>query len=518
MIANIAAQRAWRYAMKSRQHGRGRGSRLVLRVALLLVTALTAGCGSRLDTQEIVNALAPTATQGAQAADAALSQGSATEQTPTNSGAATGRPTTSTSPGVAADPAKTAAKTGATPVAGQVSPIGGSAPAKGAGSVGAAAAEASTVRSAGSRASGSATRSSPRSTLVFGNIGSYTGLLGTLTEGNKYALSAWASMQNARGGLDGHPIKLVIGDDRSDPVSGLTLMKRMVENDHVLAFVSNIHVFGVDQYADYAKSKGVPFIGGDAVGGRWYTDPNMFPAVGPTTGAIQAGLQYFIKQGMTRLGMTYCLEVAKMCGYLNDTTMKSPVGKNIVADEQVSLVAPSYTSQCLRMQSNKIEAIYLLMDTAGAARFVQNCATQGYKPKVMVLGLDATAEFPRVDAMQGALVPGATVPPSETQIPAVAEYRAAMNKYAPGIGDSGCGLLGWAGGLLLGRAGEHLPDNPTAADFKATLWKIKNDDLGGFTTPLTFPKDKPAIPSTCLFLWGSKDHKFYAPQGPKALC
>jgi hypothetical protein len=137
---------------------------------------------------------------------------------------------------------------------------------------------------------------------------------------------------------------------------------------------------------------------------------------------------------------------------------------------------------------------------------------------MMVLGLDATAAFPGVDAMQGALVPGATVPPSETQIPAVAEYRAAMNKYAPGIGDSGCSLLGWAGGLLLGRAGAHLPDNPTAADFKANLWKINNDDLGGFTTPLTFPKDKPAIPSSCVYLWGAKDHKFYAPQGPKAVC
>jgi branched-chain amino acid transport system substrate-binding protein len=353
---------------------------------------------------------------------------------------------------------------------------------------------------------------------VFGNISSYSGLLGSLTEGNKYGLSAWVSMQNARGGLDGHPIKLIIGDDQADPITGLTIEKRMVESDHILALVGNLNVFGVDQYADYAKSKSIPFIGGDGVGARWYTDPDMFPAVAPTTGAIEAGLRNFVNQGSTRLGMTYCLEVAKMCGYLNDVTVKSPVGKYIIDDEQVSLAAPSYTSQCLRMQAEKIAAVFTILDTAGAARFVQNCATQGYDPKFMVLSLDASPAFPKVDALHDAFLPGPTVPPSETQIPAVAEYRAAMDKFAPGIGDSGCSGMGWANGLVLGRAGVHLPDNPTAVDFEANLWMVKNDDLGGFATPLTFPKDKPAVASTCVFIWGVKDHKFYAPRGPKALC
>jgi hypothetical protein len=93
-----------------------------------------------------------------------------------------------------------------------------------------------------------------------------------------------------------------------------------------------------------------------------------------------------------------------------------------------------------------------------------------------------------------------------------------MAKYAPGVSDGGAAGLGWADGLVLGRAGVHLPDNPTADDLKANLWKMKSDDLGGFTTPLTFPKGKPAVPTICMFIWGVKDHKFYAPEGPKAIC
>jgi branched-chain amino acid transport system substrate-binding protein len=252
-----------------------RGSRLVLCVALTLATAVIAGCGSRLHTQEIVNALAPSATQGAQAAEAPRSQGTATGQSAANPG----------TPGTAATATstKTAAALGVP--AGQGTSTGKPSDVKGAGSVAAPAAGTNAVTSAGSPPTGPANRSA----LAVGNLSSYSGLFGAVTNGQKYALSAWVSMQNARGGLDGHPIKLIIGDDQADPVTGLTIEKRMVENDHILALVGNFTVFGDDQYADYATSKGIPFIGGVAVGPRWYTDPNMFPVTAPVTGSIQAG-------------------------------------------------------------------------------------------------------------------------------------------------------------------------------------------------------------------------------------
>jgi branched-chain amino acid transport system substrate-binding protein len=470
----------------------------------VLVTALLAGCGgSRLSTQEIADALTPpasasgtTPTTGS-TADHALPAG--TEQNPAAStvvdeSAFTGAARTRTQ----SVPRNTGKSTAA--------PAGIAAPIP-AGKTATAPAVTTRPVSAG-----------PRSTLVFGNIASYSGLFGAVEGPIKYSLSAWVAMQNARGGLDGHPIKLIIGDDRADPVTGLTIAKRMVENYHILAFAGNTNGFGFDQYADYADSKGVPFIGGAALTERWYTDPGAFPATAPTSGNVVSGVQHFIKQGATRLGLLYCVEVAKLCSYLNESAMKSSVGKYIVADEQVSLVAPSYTSQCLRLQAAKVEAVYALMDTAAVARMTQNCATQGYRPKYMILGLDATVEFPKYDALQGTYLPGATVPLTENQIPAVAEYHAAMAKYAPGVSDGGAAGLGWADGLVLGRAGVHLPDNPTADDLKANLWKMKSDDLGGFTTPLTFPKGKPAVPTICMFIWGVKDHKFYAPEGPKAIC
>jgi branched-chain amino acid transport system substrate-binding protein len=274
----------------------------------------------------------------------------------------------------------------------------------------------------------------------------------------------------------------------------------------------------LNQYADYAKSQGRPIIGGDGIDPRWYNDPNLFPALPPFTNGMIAGLQHFVAEGASRLGVVYCLEIAKLCSYANDTIMKSPVGKYVVANEQVSLVAPSYTSQCLRMQAAKVEVLYLLMETAGTERFVQDCATQGYRPKYVALALSATADYPKADILQGTYIPGATVPPSETELPIVAEFLAALAKYSPGVEASGNNSLGWADGLILGLAGAHLSDNPTVAELRDNLWKVKSDTLGGFMAPVTYRKDQPAIPSTCIFLWGVKNHKFYAPQGTKPSC
>jgi branched-chain amino acid transport system substrate-binding protein len=466
-----------------------------LGAALLLVIALTAGCGEKLDEQTLTAALAPTAVQDASAADVA-SRGADSQRSGANLSAATA------AKAPAALAADTGSSTGNSPVA----------------APGARTAGAPAVASVASSASVAAPRSAPRSTLVFGNVGTYNGLVGAVENGNKYALSAWVSMQNARGGLDGHPIKLIIGDDGGDPVTGLTLMKRMVENDHVMAFVGNLNIFGLDQYADYAGSKGIPFIGGDGSDPRWYSDPNLFPSTTHGTLSLVAGLEYFVAQGATRLGMMYCLEVAKLCAYTANVIAKSPVGKYLVVNEQVSLVAPSYTSQCLRMQSAKVEVAFLLMDTAAAARLVQHCATQNYHPKIMLFGQVATPDLPTIDALRDALIPAGTVAPSETQVPAVTEFNAAMARYAPGIGVSGTASLGWAGGMILGRAGAHLPDNPTAADLIANLWKLKNDDLGGYTTPLTFAKNMPAVSTNCMFAWGVKDRKFSAPLGPQRRC
>ncbi|HEX4101966.1 MAG TPA: ABC transporter substrate-binding protein [Pseudonocardiaceae bacterium] len=490
--------------------GRGRGARVLLSVVLVVAVTAISGCGSRLDQQAIVEALAPTAGQSAAVASSSPVEHPSVEQSaPAPATAALGSVSAATLT-TAGDAGVSSTHAGPVPVAGPAV-VGGS---KAAG-VHNPAAALSKPPAAGAAAP--AARAATRSTLTFGTIGSFSGLFAILGPWAK-ALGVWVAMQNDHGGLDGHPIKLIVGDDGGDPAAGLGLAKRMVEQDHITAFVGTAEIFGMDQYADYAKSKGLPWIGGDGIDPRWQSDPNLFPVMPPFINGVITALQHFVSEGATRLGVAYCLEVSKLCTLGSDTIMKSPVAKYVVADEQISLVAPSYTSQCLRMQAAKVEVIFLYLETTATQRFAQDCASQGYRPKYVSTALSASEDYPKADVLQGTSVPAEIVPPTETQLPVVAQFLAALAKYAPGVEPSGINAPGWADGLLLGRAGAHLSDNPTAAEFMENLWKMKGDTLGGYTAPLTFRKGQPALASSCTYLWGVKDHKWYAPQGAKLSC
>jgi len=53
------------------------------------------------------------------------------------------------------------------------------------------------------------------------------------------AARAWVASVNAAGGLAGcHPVKLVVGDDGDDPAKAKAIVKKMVEEDKVVAFVA----------------------------------------------------------------------------------------------------------------------------------------------------------------------------------------------------------------------------------------------------------------------------------------
>ncbi|WP_019874806.1 ABC transporter substrate-binding protein [Sporichthya polymorpha] len=454
------------------------------------VLIVGSGCGSRASDTEIAEALRGPSTTGA--AGAATVDTSAAG--PVGSVAAPAVPDAAAAPG-----STTAGSKAGKPAAG-VTPGGAATPSS-------AAAPAAT-----------APKVADKSEVKIGMLGPWSGVLGAVTASAPKTLQAWVANQNAKGGLNGHPIKLIVADDQGDPATTLTLARRLVESDKILAMAGNINLFGFPQLESYMRSKNVPMLG-DGIDPGWYSSPVSFPVTSHLGDQILAGLQLLVSSGTSKMGMLYCLEVAALCTYFRDKTLASPMGKYIVQNYQVSLVAPSYTSQCLRMKQANIDAIYLLMDTAGAARLVQDCAVQGFRPKVMLLGLDATKDMPTIPALKDTLVPGATASPATGQgLPAVENYRRAMATYGPTVGESGTGMLAWVAGEMLALAGKNLPAAPTSADLFAGLWTVKNETLGGLTVPLTYAKGKNAVAKPCTFLWGVANNKFSAPQGAKLFC
>ncbi len=116
--------------------------------------------------------------------------------------------------------------------------------------------------------------------IVLGNVSTYSGTASSGTEYNPAILKYWASQVNNKGGINGHPIKLIIQDDGSDATKSLTEVKDLVENQHAIGFVGNYWSRTSPASSPYLLSKGVPVVGGDSnITDPWFTNPMYFPIV-----------------------------------------------------------------------------------------------------------------------------------------------------------------------------------------------------------------------------------------------
>ncbi len=53
------------------------------------------------------------------------------------------------------------------------------------------------------------------------------------------AAKAWASWVNDNGGVNGHPVELIVKDDGNDPARALRAARELVEQDQVMAIVGD---------------------------------------------------------------------------------------------------------------------------------------------------------------------------------------------------------------------------------------------------------------------------------------
>jgi branched-chain amino acid transport system substrate-binding protein len=137
-----------------------------------------------------------------------------------------------------------------------------------------AAASAAATASAASPASGSSTAAATGSPITVGIICDCTGAFaGVLTDGAK-VYQAWANTVNAAGGINGHPVKIDLVDDQSNPGNSLTDVENLVNQDHVAALLDETDLD--ETWASFAKAHNVPVIGANITEAPFYTNSDFY--------------------------------------------------------------------------------------------------------------------------------------------------------------------------------------------------------------------------------------------------
>jgi branched-chain amino acid transport system substrate-binding protein len=204
-------------------------------------------------------------------------------------------------------------------------------------------------------------------------------------------------------------------------------------------------------------------------------------------------------------------------------TAGKAVGSQVAYSAPVSATATDYTAQCLAAKQAGATVIAPTAATAVSQKVADDCWQQGVKLPQIASGASFAAAVASDPAFAGTLDAAFDAPFFDDAIPAVHEYRAAMQKYAPGVLgtalDNEATEYSWVAGMLFEAAAKaaNLGQGATSAQVKDGLYSLKNETLGGLTPPLTFTKGQPTLVN-CYYKVLVTGGKLTTPQGATPVC
>jgi branched-chain amino acid transport system substrate-binding protein len=335
------------------------------------------------------------------------------------------------------------------------------------------------------------------------------------------AARAWVSDVNARGGLNGHPVKLITGDDGGDPNRALSLARRMVDEDKVAAFYIERLPTTMTAVAPFLEQRKVPMIGSCNCTDAASRSPMVFE-VGAGGGAGFAWSHLGPLVGMSdkrKVSLFYCREVAT-CSTIRNNVRKlvGAAGVEIVNEAQVTLTQPDYTAEVLAARNAGAEAILLAVDGFSSIRVMKSARRQNYNP---VFSMQHGAHDARFPPAGGADVEGALISSQfpHWDSPKMADYRTAMAKYYPGAVLGSLSQTSWVTGKLMERIAKDFGDSVTSQDFVRGLYALQGETLGGIIPPLTYIPGKGSEEnSLCVVPTRLEKGKFVTKNGDEYLC
>jgi branched-chain amino acid transport system substrate-binding protein len=457
----------------------------------MVVVGLTlSACGTRLSSREATDQLRSVygSVDSAASQDGASAPGATSGTTGSASGPLPGTTGTSSSTGTTGGPAA------ANGTSGGVSP--------------------GSKTGTGGSASGVSRSTGGKAEIRIGMVGNFSGVVGAANAPARDAYAAWVSSVNARGGIDGHPVKLFTADDGNSASNDLAQVRRMVEELHVIALV-NLYAAagGAGPVGKYAESKGIAIVGGSSYEFDWTQHKTMFPLATGGHSQGNAWANVMKQAGKKKVAAIYCTE-AQICKDNENGWAKNArgYGLDVVYEGPVSLAQPDFTSACTQAQAKGAEAVVTIVDGGSTVRFARDCDRQGYHP--LIVDANPTPDTPSYTNGVVAVTPAFPwfVTGGSAQLD---EYAKAIKRYADNIGSFTS--PGWVAGKALEKAlTGRVSDTPKPQDVLDGMYAFKGETLGGLYSPgFTFTKGKNATEVKCGFKAVVSGGKWTAPFGMK---
>jgi branched-chain amino acid transport system substrate-binding protein len=359
-------------------------------------------------------------------------------------------------------------------------------------------------------------------TIVLGNVGTMSGPLGERYGAMQKAVQAWADTVNDNGGIGGRPVRLEVADDGNDPAKNLNLVKQMVEEKHVVAFVGAPAPNTQEASVKYLEDKGVPVIGGIVGETPWGESPILFPQAlaAPNKArvllatAASTGKHKYAFVGINTHGHGHAGQPS-IDEFVEDfkAGAAEEAGIELVYEGQLEPEAPDaeYVKVCQDAKAAGAEMMTILTDFNVQKKIIDSCVSQQYNPVYVTTG--TTTDQKLLDLvgapMEGAVGLSRTAPWMADQPEDLKVFRKAMSAHE--LPANSTTLQGWVSGRILEVAFMMgIKDDVTPANIATALRGIDGADLRGLIGPVGFGHSatEPNPGSKCYWLLVAKNGKW----------
>jgi branched-chain amino acid transport system substrate-binding protein len=282
------------------------------------------------------------------------------------------------------------------------------------------------------------------------------------------AHEAYFKMLNEQGGIHGRKIKYVQEDDQYDPTKTVPLVKKMVEEDKVFAFVGGLGTPNGVAVLDYVTRNKVPHIAPSSGSGKWSepVQPGYYAwQLNYKTEAnilVNYGTQTLAKK---KFAIFYQNDDFGKEGYNEAKVQIQKRGGELVAEVAYNTSDTDYSAHALKLQQSGAEAVLTWAVPTPFAALMRESGKIAFKPTWLNSAVvnDASVRKLANEEQQGSYFV-AWLPnpddPANADNPAIKDWRENLPKYGPDVPMNNFSLTGWGQARLFReittRAGKDL--------------------------------------------------------------
>ena len=315
--------------------------------------------------------------------------------------------------------------------------------------------------------SGCAKKEEPKAPYKIGGIFAITGANSFLGEPERNSMELLAEQINARGGINGRPIELVIYDTEGDATKAVLNANKLIEKDNVLAIVGpslSGTTLGVVPIVEKAQ---VPLIS-CAASVKITTPVKKWVFKTPQTDvmAVAKIYEYMKGQGLKKIAILSVSNAFGDSGRQQLLEQSADYGYKIVADERFGPQDTDMTPQLTKIRALKPQAIICWGTNPGPAVIAKNMRQLGIKIPLYQSHGVASKKFIELagEAADGIILPtgkilvAGVLPDSDPQKQILQQYVSDYEaKFKVEV--SGFGGYAWDGLQILAQAIEKAGDD-----------------------------------------------------------